>query len=490
MKNISHKAKIALLVITIIAIIISLLGIYKYQKIRIFDKTTYNELCKNLEKDAVNFNCQKDLKTYITTWAEDNNLKCIVDDFDNIIFEKQASKKKTNETPTVFVVNYNYDNAVKNRKVLSTAAMLAYTDVNSSKTTVIFINNENNDGQSYENINHSYFPDNAKVIYLDAGKSSYISASSYRQEDQTVTIDAKKVPVSCDTAIKIKIEGLKSDCIDTNVTTQTNPIILFSTLLTRLQTKSTICQLANLKVGNRGYMYPSSIEATILLNSYSVDSFTKYIDKRIEKFEKNHDIESEPNVKYSYEIIEKSSDAFPKKAYSKKTLKSLTTMLFTLDSDTYRFNEEDMIPDGYEEYSIYGISSVRQIRTDKSNIFIDITSQAINKSKLSEILNDHSEAAKLSDCSIKTTKKLESFKNNKPGLINTLQKTYFIVNDLSGTNITLKEKNDTYFTPMTYLARINKNMDIIHVKEGSKANTIITNMLLCYIETKGNFLSL
>lgn len=489
MHKFSKHAKITIAIITLIAILLLSFGLYRYQKIRLFDRSQYKELYSNLELDGEQFDEQSDLRDYITRWADENDLKYQLDEADNIIFQRPAAARKKKVSPTVFIVNYNYDTAVENRRILAGAAMLAQTEIDSGKSTVVFINNENNDGSAYAALDPSIIPSNAKVIYLDYGKQTYISTSSYAQLDEQVIVPAETEDVSCDTAIRIRIGGIKSDVIDTGISKHTNPISSFSTILTRLKTKSTISQIANIKVKNRGYMYPTGIEFTVLLNSYAVDGFISYLDKRVEGFEKANS-DDNPECYYEYEILDNESKKYPTKAYTKETFDKLTTLLYALKNGTYRYEEDEEVPEGYTDQAIYGITCLRQLSASDDSIVIDLTSQAMNKKKMSELTKDNAAAAELAGCAIEKSGGYDAYHNKKNGLVRTLKTTYIKVNDITGTDVSLNELKDTYFTPMTFISNINSKADIVHIKYSSKTSSVLTNMLLCYLETKGNFLSL
>lgn len=488
MKRNTRRKRIIIIIGIILLAIITSISIYKKDKIALLDKSAYKKMYQALEDDAPNINSQKAMCKYIMSWADENDLEYTLDDSYNIIFEQEATSRKSKVSPTVVVVNYNYENILDNKRALASAALIAATKLDSGKKTVIFVNNRFNDGSSYENLDSSYFPDNAKVIYLDYGKSSYVSAHSFHCANQTISVPTETEDVTCDTAVHIHIDGITSDTIDTSITKQISPIDLFSTILTRLKSKSTICQLANFSIGNKGNMYPESLDATIMINSYQVDSFTSYLDKRIKAFDKKKKEDFE-DATYTYEVINDPA-LYPSEAYTKETFNSLTTILYAIKNGAYRYEEDDIILDGYEVNDIYGISCVNQIRCEEDGIFVDVNAQANSKEEIDNILADNAAACELSNCTIKTNNQIKAFDNSSTKLINTLKSTYFKVNDLSGDNVVLNSDMDTYFTPMSYLSMINSNADIVHVKENSKSSNVITNMILCYIQTKGNFLSL
>lgn len=485
MKKLSRKKKTLYIIIGIAIVLVVAANIYRASKIKLFDKSAYSALHKSIEASADSFTKQKDLRNFITSWADEQGLKYEIDDSKNIIFTQKAIKKKEHVSPTVIVVNYNYENALDNKKVLASTAMVAAAKIKSGKSTVIFVNNENDDGSAYYALDKKYFPNKAKVIYLDYGKSMYISRKSFASAVQTFSIPTSTVDTECDTAIKIKIKGLNSDCVDTSINKRVNPISLLSTVLTRLKSKSTISQIADIKVRNKGKMYADSLEATILLNSYSVESFTKYLDKRIEKFNKACDDET---CEYSYKILKE--DKIPYTAYSKETFDALTTLLFTMQNGTQRFDEENVIPEDYAIDDIHTITCPTQLRIEDDQIYLDVYSQAVNSDYLNQALKENSTAASLSKCSVYSSSKISSFVNKKVGLQHKLQQSYFKVSDLYGTSFSLSEDADTYATSMSYLHDINPKMEIVHIKENSSSASVIANMLISYIQTKGNFLSL
>lgn len=487
MKKLSNKRKTLLLIFSFLLIIILVLGIYRMSKIKLFDRSAYYTLNKNLKASSEAFESQKDLKNFIIEWADTQNLKYEVDDENNIIFTENAISKKKNISPTVVLVNYNFETAYNNSKVLTSAAMITQTKIKSSKTTVIFVNNENNNGKGYYNLDKKYFPNKSKVIYLDYGKYMYVSNKSFTSAMQSIVIPTKTTSVHCDSAVKIKIKGLESDDIDTSISNRTNLLSTLSSILTRLKSKSTICQIADIKLSNKYKMYPDGLEITILLNSYSIDSFTKYLDKSISKFEKKYS--DNEKFEYTYKIIKKKKK-LPKKAYSKKTFNALTTLLFSVKNGAERFDEESVIPKGYEIKDINTITSPCQLRNaEDGNLYLDVYTQAVNSDYLNKATRDNSTVAKLSNCKIYKTTTIPSFSSKNKKFLRKLQRAYFKVSDLYGANFSLELDADTYFTPMSYLHKINTNMDIVHIKENSKSAGTLTNMIICYIQTRGNILS-
>lgn len=486
MKNLSKSKKIVLIVLISVILIIGVLSIYRLTKIRIFDKGKYSELCSNLETDGEKFKSQDDMCNYITEWAKNNKLEYTLDSNNNIIFVQEAASNKSSVSPTVIVVNYNYENAIDNRRVLSSAAMIAATPLKSGKKTVIFVNNANNKGDGYYALDKNLLTDNSKVVYLDYNeKKSYISRSSFSQTDQTLTVAKNYEEPKFDTILKINIGGLKTDCMGSNTGSHANPIDNLSTVLSRLKSKSITYQIADIKVDNRGKMFPTSLEATIVLNSYSADSLKDYMDKRVDAFMDSNK-EDNPDCYYKYEF----NDNIPSQVMSQASSDSVTTLLYTLKNGKYKYKETDKIPEGYEEGDVYSIASINQIRSDENNIYIDISTQSASKEIEDKLVNDNRSLAEMANAGIVTTSHYDPFYNSNDNLENMLKSTYYKVSDLSGTETSLKSDVDNYFTPMSYLSDINSKMNIVHIRENKSSSAIITNLLLVYVQTKGNFLNL
>jgi hypothetical protein len=265
----NNKFRIA--VILLIVLIVSGVSIYRSKNTQLLDKEVYSGFMSAVEEFAASenggFTCQRDLMDFIESWADDNSLKYKEDKYGNIIFNKSAIKRKKNVTPTLIAVNMNYETAADNTQVLAAAASIAISDLESGRRTVVFFNDEQGLAKGYKGLSDKYISSKTKVIYLDKGSSTYLSTGSFQQRYTEVTIPAKRADNPCDSAVKITISGIKSNVIGPAISKQPDPFSAFSSLLTRLKSKSVDCRLADLEVGSNGNMYPVSLEATIVLNS-------------------------------------------------------------------------------------------------------------------------------------------------------------------------------------------------------------------------------
>lgn len=487
MHEMSKKFKITLAVILIITILILIVAMYKDSKNKLLDKSAFKDYTSDIELASEDFTSNEDMMDYIVDWADDNDIECTVDDGENIIFEKSAASNKKSADPIVVAINYNYRTALSNAKAIATGLSIAASDLDTGKYTIIFFNNDGGNNEGYQKVDEKYFSDDAKVVYLDLGKSAYMSTSSFASSDNTIEIPCELEPITCDTAIKLNISGIITNDIGVSIGNQPNPITALGTVLSRLNNKSITYQLADVEVTSPGNMYPTGIEATILINSYSIPNFTKYLDERSEKYLKSYK-EDFPDVDYSYEIIDDSAD-FPEVAYSKDASTALNTVLYTVKNGSYKATE-DYLPEGLEVDDTYAVNVIKNFTYENGNIVLTISTMGLNDQILGNIIKENATAATFAEA--KSSKGLlnHAFNNETSKLADEIGFAYVKVNTINSKDMIIKQDYDKIFTPCTYLNDINDKMDIVHVREDDDSAMLYANTLLCFIKDQSNFLSL
>ena len=482
----NNKFRIAII---LLAIIIAVgISFFKSRSTKLLDKDVYSsfktavdDIC---EPENGGFADQRALMDFIENWADENSLKYKEDKYGNIIFNQPAVKRKKNVTPTLVAVSMNYQTASDNAQVLASAAAIAYSDIESGRRTVVFFNDDKGLAEGYKGISKKYIDSKTKVIYLDQGSKTYLSTGSFQQRQTEIVIPAHREKNPCDTAVKINISGIRSNVIGPGINKHPDPISALSSLLTRLKSKSTDSRLAELSVGSNGSMYPVSLEATIVINSYNLSSFTGYIDKRIKAWEKSYGSDYEDLV-FTYEVIS-DEESLPQKVYTAATTDKITGILYTIRSGAYRYTENDSIPDGKEPGDAYGINCLTDIQAENDSITIPVIVQGVNDSFTERILNDNKVAVELYKCTYNQTDKIEAFLNDKDKLSRTFKNTFDKVSDGGVADSELAFITDNYFTPCSYLQAKNSSADIIHIRTKGSSASDIANTILCYIKAKGN----
>jgi hypothetical protein len=482
----NNKFRIAIILLAII--IVAGISFFKSRSTKLLDKDVYSsfktaidDIC---ESENGGFADQRELMDFIESWADENSLKYKEDKHGNIIFNRPAVKRKKNVTPTLVAVSMNYQTASDNAQILASAAAIAHSDIESGRRTVVFFNDDKGLAEGYKGINKKYIDSKTKVIYLDQGSMTYLSTGSFQQRQTEIVIPAHREKNPCDTAVKINISGIRSNIIGPGINKHPDPISALSSLLTRLKSKSTDSRLAELSVGSNGSMYPVSLEATIVINSYNLSSFTGYIDKRIKAWEKSYGSDYEDLV-FTYEVIS-DEESLPQKVYTAATTDKITGILYTIRSGAYRYTENDSIPDGKEPGDAYGINCLTDIQAENDSITIPVIVQGVNDSFTERILNDNKVAVELYKCTYNQTDKIEAFLNDKDKLSRTFKSTFDKVSDGGVADSELAFITDNYFTPCSYLQEKNSSADIIHIRTKGSSASDIANTILCYIKAKGN----
>ena len=482
------KYRYAFIALLVVVLAVAAYSYYRSHSNNLLDTEAFKDIRTAIndieESEAGGFSDAEELSSFITDWADSHSVNYVVDKSGNIIFDMPAAKRKKKVTPTVIAVSMNHETAVNNASLYAAALSVALTDVESGRKTVIFFNDEQNLAKGYKKISKKYISDRSKIIYMDQGSSFYLSTSSFREVISRAIIPAEREESTLDTAIRVKIGGIKSGEIGTAINKQPDPISAVSALLTRLKSKSAICRLADIKVTSNGNMYPTDVEATFTMNSYAVGSFTAYMDKRIKAWEKAYG-DSHEGIEYTYEVLDDPND-LPKTVYTSKTTDALTSVLYTAKTGTYRYSEGDPIPADKKEGDIFGINCATDLKADDDTITIRFLTQGYDEMYTDRILTDNRAAAELYGCKYKINKTINEFINNRDSLSRVFSQTYKKVNSKITPKSSLETMSDNFFTPCSYLASKNEEADIIHIRINSSNAANLANTVLCYIKAKGN----
>jgi hypothetical protein len=358
----------------------------------------------------------------------------------------------------------------------------------SGRKTVIICNDERNEGTGFKHISKKYLTDKTKAIYLDYGSSSYISCASFAESFSSLPVPATLTKASGDTAVRVHLSGVTSGEVTNNLSKHPDVISAFSTLMSRLKSKSTVFQLADVEIGANGNMYPVSMDAVFVMNSYNVKSFTGFIDKRIKAWDKAYG-DSYEELEYTYEVID-DPDKIPRKAYTAKATDRLAGVLYTLSNGVYKYESDDDIPEDHYVGETCGLNYVLNLEKTSDGFRIYIMTQGYNKAYVTGIQEDDKTVAQLYKCSYGVDSYIKAFRNRKDSLVRTLRNTHSKINSAETPSNMLELKSDNYFTPCSYLQKINSKSDIVHIRLNKDNAMSLTNTILCYIKTKGNLFTL
>lgn len=469
------KKKKFIIFITILAVIVVSLASYGAHRLsqlyNITDKRELNNMADEIASHQDDIKNTEAITKLLTDWCDVNNLKCTVDSNKNVILSSKASNRKDGTPTSVVAMEYNAKTFQQDIYAYASAEYLATHGMNGSDVKIIFLYNDKNLHTGARNLSRKYISKNSRIVLLGQGDDVSISRNSYATALQTVSIPYHKKARYCDSALRIRIGGLNAAAPSGSTLKQTNPISSLSTILTRLRSKSISFQLADLKVQDNGNMSPTGIEATILLNSYSIESVTSYLDDRIEDFEDDNKKDF-PDSYYEYSELKN----LPAYAYSDNATNKLSNFLYTVKSGAYRFDKEN-VPDGFEEGDLYGFNNIQNLYTKNGNLCVRLSTSAQDSRYLEQIVKENRTAASLSDVKLETEITDSPYQNSSSNLYQLIEDAYSKVNDTSTVDATIPEENDETFTVMTFLASKSKGTDVVHITTTDKAAARVLNAL-------------
>lgn len=471
----------------IIIIVLAIAGYVFYVNNLRFDYTDSGELTDltdDLDAKIPNIKTTDQLMKLITDWADYAKVHYTKDDAGNIIFTKKASHQNSDKADTTVCIEMNALTSMKddektNGYLYAMGEYLALHGLSDGDVNVLFLNNRDNLHEGARKVSSKFFSKGTNVINLTADSSTSISRNSFASNTQSVTIPYSKQTRSCDSGLVLHIGGIVSGNPGSSIGSQPNPITALDTVLTRLKSKSISFELANVKVESKGNMYPTGIEATILFNSYAQESVTTYLDERAKKYKDDYE-DDFPDIDYSYKLIEDSS-SLPDTVYSDRTTDILSTFLYTVKNGTYRFDDDDTIPEDYEKGDIYGINCIEDLSVKNGSMNVTLNTVALDDQYMKQILSENRDAATLSKAKLKSVDSWGTFSNTSNKLFQSLEDSYSKFNDLNTRNATIREKPDVGSGPCKLFEQQNSGLDIVHIGVSSKNAVKIMNTLLNYL---------
>lgn len=476
----NSNKKTTIIVLISLLVFVSSVAVYKVNKVNLVDKSAYRTFAKELTDASTKFRSNEEYRVYLEKWAAANGLLSTTDSAGNIIVRKNASKGFESRPTTIVCTDYNYKTAAQEQNALVSAQCIAASDSKSGPVAVLFLNNENNEHGGAKNFPGGLLGKDTHVLYLDCGqpnRSSHISVSSFAAATSDVQIPYAAAARTCDTAIKISLSGLPTGKPDSATSSQPSPISVLSRLLSRFRNKSMTFEIADLKIGNEGNMPPTSLEMTLLINSYDLEDVSTYLDEKIEEFKDDYG-KDYPEAVYRYEVQPETA-ALPEQVYDSKTTDALNTFLYTIKNGNYRFDEKN-VPEGREKDEVYGFNCIEQLYVEGSTLHLQMHTAAMNDERLDQLLTENGNAASLSDVGFSTTDLTSAFAGTDKGLAEELSDTYTSVNGVALKSITLPLKEDKRFTACSLLAALQPEAHIVHLSlaDDERSGLYLTNTIL------------
>lgn len=478
----NSNKKTTAIVLVIVLTFVGIIAYYKMAKTRLVDKVNYTSFRDQLVSKSSSFKSNSDLQKFIESETAKDKVLFITDEYGNIIITRTASD--VTAPATVVVADYNYKTAKTDADTLATLHEVSTSKTTGGSVIAIFLNNNNNEHSGVKNINSTYIPANSNVVYVSSGKKLYISNNSFASGMSDVSIPYTTEARTQNTGIKIKISGIKTDNPSSYISQQPDVFDVFSTIIAKYKNKSVSYQVADIKTGNNGNMYPSSLEFTLLLDSYNLEDTKEYFDGQVEKFMKTNK-KYFPDAKMTYTVITDESK-LPDTVISQQTIDYLTTYLYIDKNGNYRFGDDDKIPAKYSKGDIYATNTIEQLYVDGDTLHLTMNTTGVTDKYRDQVMRDNASAASLSGLEISTYDLYSAFSNKKQKLSTDLSTLYSNVNDKGAQTIVLPLDKDQKFTTMSILNSIQSKANITHINlndDDLNAGIKVTNTILNYINS-------
>lgn len=425
----------------------------------------------DLEDSAATFTSAGAIRDYLCNWAKTKGIDYTVDSHDNVIMNIKSSKEYKEADPVVILCSYD---AKQFKSCIAPMAMAMYIAKNNEATgklKVIFTREEGHDFSGVQSLNSKYFKDNTKVFCLNGGSKNMWSQKTGARSTYTFTNDINFTHPAGDKAYKIKIAGLPGGIPDSGISSYPNPIKEIGDLLAYFKTNALIYELADVKGGSYGNLYPKSASATIVIDEDDFEKFQKRMEKAIETFNEDS-LEDYPDVTYTYEEV-----PLPDQVLTQECLNEFVSVLYTLiDGVYYRDEEKNLI----------SISSIGSINCKGNTCTISAVGNSLSVTSLNEIDTTYSTICGLSEIEYSRIDRQQNwFANQNSAFYQDIAKAF---NDYSDKELEYKDCVSAANTSYVYLKNPKCNIVNVSVNEERTeryTGTIIT-FLLNQIDTKTN----
>lgn len=358
-------------------------------------------------------NVENDIKTYSDDLKAKMSTADSVDDFADLLYDycdaqgfdvkKVTGKnivittdKTANSTDTeskLFVLEFKNDADEGSCETIANALAIINNLEEHGEIKLVMTPYSENDDIGVSKLSSKYL--NADKIYnltyagdialFDsiAGSKKYIISDSITKQSVKGTL-----------TYKIKISGLKAKDSGERSEEYINPIVYIGDFLSEIKSDSINVEIASFESTGSTYSYPNEATATIVIENTAKTDFTKEIEKKKTKFDKE---KSEKNIDATLEISEVDT---PRYAYSYDDTSSILALLQTLTDGVFATTKPDY------EGDVLGISTIYSVST-KNGININSVGRYADDATKQEMDTTYAAIASLADFKL-TQKEMKS----------------------------------------------------------------------------------
>ena len=419
----------------------------------------------DLQDSAETLTTTKAIQNYLCNWAESKGIQYSIDDSDNVIMEVKASEEYKDAPPTVILCGYDPNHFTNCIDPMSVALYVVKNSEETGKLTVIFTKDKNHNFSGVKGLDKKYFPDHANVFSLNGGSKNMWSTTTAGNSTYRFTNKVKYTDTTGTKAYRISIENLPGGVPDEKISSYPNPIKELGDLLAYFKTNSIIFELAKVKGGTSGSLYPKSASAVIVITEDYQEKFDKRMNTAIENFNDKYK-DRYPLVEYTYEEVK-----VPKRVLCNEDMNKFVSLLYTLVDGVYEHDEND---------DILSITNIGSINYDGNTYTISASGNSLTEKGLNQIDLSYTTICGLSDIQYKKTSAQAGWTIKKPEEDPFVQEVSAAFKEYS--DGTMKYRGNISVTNCSYVYEKNSECNLMSISVNWKriekyAGTLITFMM-------------
>lgn len=313
----------------------------------------------------------KKMARYIMNWAESKGIRAKTDDGGVIIMNVDGSEKYKDVPKTVIVCPYDELDFEGTLNCLILTFYVLKNNEDTGKLSAIFLPEKGHDLSSAESIKKEYFGKKSRIICLAGNQHASVGRSTGGCSRYIFSKNYNTVKPKNKVAFKIRISGIKRGQINSDINAKINPIIELNSLLASLRSSSIDFEIASMRGGKDGLMYPGGCTLTITVDEDRQSTFENKLANRIESFDKRKQTE-DPDAVYEYEETK-----VPGKVIGQKDSSELVGFIYTLLEDEYHQDEDTD--------ELMAVCDISNIRTRNGKVRIGSNACSIDMGRIYEI---------------------------------------------------------------------------------------------------------
>ena len=390
------------LIILVIALIAS--GIYLY--IKNIDDNWQSMLSKKIESyqevvedSSSSFASVDKANDWLISWANSKDVSYTKYGHNVLVMARKSSENYKSEPTTILFCNYDTDNPSGSVKNIAIAMAILKSNLEFGELKVIFVGGKDRDFNGIHSIPPEEIGENSSIFVLSSGNKQMYSLMTGGEKAYDISKKISYEDRKKDVAIKISITGAPGGVPDTKISNYPNGVVTIGNFLAKMQSDAINFELASFNGGQSSSLYPSSAEALIVVNKDDVDRITAKLDALKENFSDKYSDDFEDTVLKYEEVAQ-----LPEKVINKSDSSKLLSLIYTMIDGIYYKDVEG---------EVISISSINMVNTGSESMEIKMNISSLSSAKLSEMEQNISTLAGLSEFNLSNTKTIPIWSKSK-----------------------------------------------------------------------------